>query len=101
MTNKTKLPEGIISINPDKIDFGNKEVVKDIIIALLNLTEQLLQSNQQLIEENQKLKDEINHLKGEKGKPEIKANTLKKENDHMKRKAPPLNNINPKFTTQK
>ena len=26
MTNKTKLPEGIISINPDKIDFGNKEV---------------------------------------------------------------------------
>jgi len=32
MTEKIKPSKEIISINPDKIDFGNKEVVKDIIV---------------------------------------------------------------------
>ena len=38
MTKKIKPPEGIISINPGKIYFGNKEAVKDMIVALLNCT---------------------------------------------------------------
>lgn len=88
MTNETKLPEEIISINPDKIDLDNKEAVKCTIVALLNLTEQLLQSNQRLAEENQKLKDEINRMKGEKSKPEFKPSIPQKENDVPEQKKP-------------
>jgi len=88
MTEKIKPSKEIISINPDKIDLGNKEVVKDIIVTLLNLTEQLLQSNQQLTEENQRLMDEINILKGEKGKPKFKPSVPQKENDVPEQKKP-------------
>ena len=92
MVNKRKTLGEIISINPEKIDFGNKEVVKETIVVLLNITEQILQSNQQLTEENQKLKDEINRLKGEKGKPEFKPSVPKKENDVPERKKPKNSN---------
>lgn len=66
--------EGITIIDLDKINFEDKEAVRELILRLLNTVEQLAQSNQDLRKENQQLKDEINRLKGEKGKPKIRSN---------------------------
>jgi hypothetical protein len=68
------IKESIINIDPDKINFDDKDSVRDIIIALLNTIEHLVQENAKLREENQQLKDEIARLKGEKGKPKIRPN---------------------------
>ena len=70
----SNIKESIINIDPDKINFDDKESVKELIIALLNTIEQLVQENARLREENQQHKDEIARLKGEKGMPQIRAN---------------------------
>ncbi|HLC01931.1 MAG TPA: hypothetical protein VJK02_02755, partial [Anaerolineales bacterium] len=53
------------------------ERVRQCIMLLLNLVEDLKRENLQLRAENQRLRDEINRLKGEQGKPKIKGNTPK------------------------
>jgi regulator of replication initiation timing len=73
------IKESIININPDKINFDDKESVKELIIALLNTIEHLVQENAKLREENQQLRDEIARLKGEKGKPKIRPNVPARE----------------------
>jgi hypothetical protein len=60
------IPEEIITLNPEGIDFDDK--VKALIIKLLNIIESQAQLIEELQKENQALKDEINRLKGEKGK---------------------------------
>jgi regulator of replication initiation timing len=73
------IKESIINIDPDKINFDDKESVKELIIALLNTIEHLVQENAKLREENQQLRDEIASLKGEKGKPKIRPNVPTRE----------------------
>lgn len=53
------------------------EKVREAIILLFNLIEELSSDNKTLREDNQKLRDENAHLKGEQGKPKIpgKQNT--------------------------
>lgn len=53
------------------------ENARELIVRLLNLTEQLAASLKDAQEENQRLRDEINRMKGEQGKPNIKGNTQK------------------------
>jgi regulator of replication initiation timing len=67
------IDDSIINVDPDRIDFEDKDAVKNIIIALLSTSEHLVQENIKLREENQQLRDEIAILKGEKGKPKIRA----------------------------
>ena len=73
------IKESIINIDPDKIYFDDKESVKELIIALLNTIEHLVQENAKLREENQQLRDEIARLKGEKGKPKIRPSVPARE----------------------
>ena len=73
------IKESIINIDPDKINFDDKESVKELIIALLNTIEHLVQENAKLREENQQLRDEIANLKGEKGKPKIRPSVPARE----------------------
>lgn len=68
------IPDDIIAIDVDKIDFNDKEAVKKLILRLLGTIEQLSQVIQELRTENQQLNDEINRLKGEKGRPRILPN---------------------------
>lgn len=51
------------------------ERVRQGLVLLLNLVEELKRENAELRAENQRLRDEINRLKGEQGKPTIKGNT--------------------------
>ena len=55
--------------------------VKETILYLFNLIEELSSTNRELQQENQRLRDENNRLKGEQGKPKIKAS--KKEIDEQ------------------
>lgn len=73
------IAESIIDLDPDKINFDDKDEVKAIFVALLNTIEHLVQENTRLREENQQLKDEISRLKGEKGKPRINPNVPARE----------------------
>ena len=66
--------ESITNLDVGKINFKDKDAVRELILRLLNTVEQLAQSNQELRKENQQLKDEINRLKGEKGKPKMRSN---------------------------
>ena len=68
--------EDVINLDVDKINFDDKEAMKELILQLLSTIEQLAQSNQKLRKDNQQLKDEINRLKGEKGRPRILPNNL-------------------------
>ena len=67
------IDDSIINIDPDKIDFDDKDAVKMIIIALLRTIEHLVQKDIKHQEVNQQLRDEIAILKGEKGKPKYTA----------------------------
>ena len=69
----------ILSLDVERIDFDDKELLKKLFLLLLNRIELLAQENQLLRRENQLLKDEIAHLKGEKGKPKIPPNVPPKE----------------------
>ena len=73
------IKESIINIDPDKINFDDKESVRELIIALLNTIEHLIQENAKLREENQQLRDVIANLKGEKGKPKIRPSVPARE----------------------
>ncbi len=81
------IKESIINIDPGKINFDDKESVKQLIIALLNTIEHLVQENAKLREENQQLRDEIASLKGEKGKPKIRPNVPTRESISPKPKS--------------
>jgi hypothetical protein len=56
-----------------------KDNIKSAVLALINLIEELSSENRQLKDEIQRLRDENNRLKGEQGKPDIKANTRKRD----------------------
>ncbi|MDI6886362.1 MAG: transposase [archaeon] len=75
------IPEEIITLDPEGIDFDDKEAVKSLILKLLNIIESQAQLIHELQNENQSLKDEINRLKGEKGKPKFSSKTSEKEAD--------------------
>ena len=64
----------ILSLDVERIDFDDKELLKKLFLLLLNRIELLAQENQLLSRQNQLLKDEIAHLKGEEGKPKIPPN---------------------------
>ena len=81
------IKESIINIDPDKINFDDKESVKELIIALLNTIEHLVQENAKLREENQQLRDKIANLKGEKGKPKIRPSVPARESLSSKLKS--------------
>jgi hypothetical protein len=66
--------ENIIKLDVDRLNFGDTEAMRELIIQLLSTIEQLAQENQELRKENQQRKDEINRLKGEKGRPRILPN---------------------------
>ncbi len=76
------IPENIASLDIESIDFSDKDILKILILTLLNTIEQSAQINRQLYEENQQLKDEVNRLKGEKGKPKIPPNTTPRETNN-------------------
>ena len=76
--------ESITNLDVEKINFEDKEAVRELILRLLNTVEQSAQSNQDLRKENQQLKDEINRLKGEKGKPKIRSNNPEYQADAPK-----------------
>jgi regulator of replication initiation timing len=75
--------QDVIALDVDKINFDDKEAMKELILQLLSTIEQLAQANQELRKENQQLKDEINRLKGEKGRPKILS-----DNPEYQAKAP-------------
>ncbi len=77
----TTVPEEIITLDPENIDFSDKETIKILILRLLNIIEAQAQLIEELQKQNQLLKDEINRLKGEKGKPKISPNVPEKEGD--------------------
>ena len=56
-----------------------KDNIKSAVLALINLIEELSSENRRLKDEIQRLRDENNRLKGEQGKPDIKANTRKRD----------------------
>jgi len=65
-------------VMPDSTD----PKVQEWITEALALMEIVTNEREELKKENQRLKDENNRLKGEQGKPDIKANTNKKQGDH-------------------
>ena len=60
--------------------------MKEALVQLFNLVEELSSTIRELQEENQKLRDEINRLKGEQGKPNIKESKRKEDNDFSSEK---------------
>lgn len=79
----SNIPSEIITLDPEKIDFEDKEAVKNLIYMLLNVIESQAKIIEEQRQEIQRLKDEINQLKGEKGKPKIKPNVPRKENSDI------------------
>jgi len=73
----------ITGFDPKQIRDDN---VRQAIIELLNLVEELKSENGALREEVQRLRDENNRLKGEQGQPEVKPNKAKKNQDHSSEK---------------
>ena len=63
------------TIDPKEIA---EEQMRQTVEILLNLIEQLNSRVKDLEAENQKLRDENNRLKGEQGKPDLKANKVKR-----------------------
>src|SRR5712692_6182610 len=52
------------------------EAVRQVVLYLMNLVENLSAKVQEQAEEIQHLRDEVNRLKGEQGKPSIKPNKV-------------------------
>jgi len=75
------IPKEIIILDPEGIDFDNREAVKALIIKLLNVIESQAQLIHELQNEIQSLKDEINRLKGEKGKRKYSSKVRKEDKD--------------------
>ncbi len=69
--------------DPNQIQDKN---IRQAIIELLNLVEELKSENVALREEVQRLRDENNRLKGEQGQPDVKPNQAKKKQDHSSEK---------------
>ncbi|MCK5897328.1 MAG: transposase [Cocleimonas sp.] len=67
------------NINPQMIQ--DIEGVRQVVVLLLNIVEELKQENLAQGIEIQRLRDEINRLKGEQGKPDIKP-SKKPNNDY-------------------
>jgi hypothetical protein len=59
------------NVDPNTIE---DETVRQVVLHLMNMVENLLVKVQGKDEEIQRLRDEINRLKGEQGKPDIKPN---------------------------
>ena len=70
--------EDLYQINMNTLN--NLEQAKVMINLLINAIETLTKANKDQTQIIQELRDEINQLKGEKGKPNIKANTKLPEN---------------------
>ncbi len=65
-------------------------VIRNIVLTLLDVIEELVSTVTQLRRENQELKDALNRLKGEQGKPDIKPNKPKRQNvssEHERKEA--------------
>ena len=82
----SRISKEIISLDPENIDFDDKELVKNVITAQNNVIESLVKILEEQNQEIQKLKDEINRLNGEKGKPQVKPSVPQEENEVSKRK---------------
>lgn len=63
---KKRLLKEIVSLNPEEINFDDKDAVKELVLLQHNNIGFLLKLCQELREENLKLKDEISRLKGRK-----------------------------------
>jgi hypothetical protein len=92
--------EDLINLDVGKINFDDKEAIRELIVQLLNTIDQLAQTNQELRKENQHLKDEINQLKGEKGKPKIPPNNQKYQSQAPKDKQTKWHKDNKKSKTK-
>ena len=51
--------ENVIKLDVDRLNFGDTETIRELIIQLLSTIERLAQANQELRNENQQQKDEI------------------------------------------
>jgi len=69
----------IVTLDIEKIDFDDKELLKRLFLLLLNGIELQAQEIKLLREQIQLLKDENAHLKGEKGRPKIPPNVPPRE----------------------
>jgi hypothetical protein len=78
--NRKEIKTVLDELTGDIDNIADKKVVT-IIKTLVNLVEILAQANEQLRETNQQLKDEVNRLKGEQGKPNIRKQTKKGDDD--------------------
>src|SRR6266480_3926139 len=67
----SRLLDMVEEFDPKSIE---DEGLRQIVIGLMNLVENLQAKLAQKDEEIQQLRDEINRLKGEQGKPKIAAN---------------------------
>jgi hypothetical protein len=76
MSAKVRLPDAprevLAAVDPAAIP---DEALRQAVVVLLNLVEDLRRENAELHAEVQRQRDEINRLKGEQGKPDIKGNT--------------------------
>jgi hypothetical protein len=77
------IPNEIITLDPESIDFSDQERVKALVLKLLNIIESEAQFIEELQKQNQSLKDDINRLKGEKGKPKFPPKVPEKINDPL------------------
>jgi regulator of replication initiation timing len=68
------------NLNIDVDNFGD-ENIKQAILLLYNLIEELSQTIRALQEENQRLRDEVSRLKGEQPKPRIRPNKQEDKKD--------------------
>jgi hypothetical protein len=70
---ETSIKTRLANLNID-LDNIVDEKIKEAIVLLFNLIEDITSTNRELQKENQRLRDEINMLKGEQGRPKTKPN---------------------------
>ena len=76
----------LLHLDFSSIDFNKHNFVRATLEHLRNLLESLYKENLSLKSQLQQLRNEINRLKGQKGKPDIKANSSDKNNKPDKHK---------------